>query len=1044
MDTSDHRPEETPKTPSEAADSLSGAPEDIAIPDDALAVEAAAPVTPEPAALETDAPEPDIVSRIVEEDAPRAPKSPRSSLRNGSGARARLWSAARWLAGAGAVTGAVAVAAAAIYYIRVTDDLPTLEAVREYKPAVMTRVHAGDGKLITEYSKQARVYVPVESIPPELQQAFVAAEDQRFYTHGGWDPIGLTRATLQAPIRKLRGQRIGGTSTLTQQVAKNFLTGDDYSIRRKVREIAIARRLERAFTKDEIVELYLNEIYFGRGAYGVAAASLKHFGKPMSELSLAQMTYLASVPKGPANYRLDDPRGFQRAKARQSYILGRMVEDGYITQAQADTAKAAPLEWIERLEGSEYLAAEYFNEEVRKEVFDRYGEDELYEGGLSVRTSLDTDMQLAARRALREGLEAYDLRHGYRGPLGRIDPKAWRTELAGFAAPPDIGDWRVAVVLDTASDRARLGLLELEDTAAIDPESGEPLKAAEPVPVEGELPLSGMKWAGEARANGTVGPKPSKTGDVLSAGDVILVAAQGDGSFALRQVPAVNGAILAMDPHTGRILALVGGYSFQQSQFNRATQAYRQPGSSFKPFVYAAALENGFTPASQVLDAPFVIEAADNNCRQGLRSARAGDCNRYYKPSNYSAGQWYGLSTLRLGIEKSRNAMTVRLANDIGMGKVGEMGERLGIYDDVPGELAWSLGAGETTLLRLANAYATSVNGGKKVTPSIIDRVQDGTGRTVFRHPEECVPCYQDDWTGQSPPELSDTREVLLDPVTAYQTTFMMQGVVDNGTGRTIAELGRPLGGKTGTTNDYKDAWFMGFSPDLVAGVYVGFDTPETMGREAGGVVAAPIFKAFMGEVLADAPVVPFRIPEGVSLAPVNRDTGEPSFIGAENYILEAFRPGSEPGIGSASSPIGFGSSSVGSPLFGGGSDTFDYDFATPDELAARAAGENMSEDGASEDASSRPSELKPSESSSATPDPQPAGPPAGPVEQNAPDTAQSASRPTPPADPLHNILNAATEAVSGDTPANESSQERDPEPDQNEDPLENIDDGLY
>ena len=926
----------------------------------------------------------------IAEDGP-APRRERK------GGRLRRW--ALGLLATGAAVGVVGLAAAGVYYVRATDELPTLEAVRDYSPGVMTRVHAGDGKVIAEYSKQARVYVPIESIPRELQLAFVSAEDQRFYTHGGWDPIGLTRATLQAPIRKARGQRIGGTSTLTQQVAKNFLVGDDYSIRRKVREIAIARRLEEAFSKDEILELYLNEIYFGRGAYGVAAAALKHFGKPMDELSLAEMTYLAAVPKGPANYRLDSESGFRRAKARQSYILGRMVEDGYITQSDADAARAEPLEWVERLEGGEYLASEYFNEEIRKIVFDQYGEDELYEGGLSIRTTLDTDMQLAARRALREGLEAYDRRHGYRGPIAYVSVEDWEAELMALEPPADIGDWQVAVVLE-AGDTAQLGLLDVPEDAGVDPETGEALDS-EPVLVRGELRLADMAWAGEARANGAVGPKPKRAADALSAGDVILVEAleeEGDGAegrYALRQVPEVNGAIMAMDPHTGRVLALVGGYSFQQSEFNRATQAFRQPGSSFKPFVYAAALENGYTPASQVLDAPFVIEAPD---------AEGG----FYSPSNYSAGQWYGLSTLRLGIEKSRNAMTVRLANDIGMDKVESLAERFGIYDDVPRELAWSLGAGETTLLRLANAYSMMLNGGTRVEPTLIDRVQDGSGTTIYRHPRECTECYQEEWDGQDPPSYRSEGERVIDPVTAYQSTFMMQGVVDNGSGRTIAELGRPLGGKTGTTNDYKDAWFMGFSPDLVAGVYVGFDRPQTMGRESGGVVAAPIFKAFMKEALDGAPVVPFRIPGGVSLAPVNRNTGEPSFIGAEDYILEAFRPGTEPQIGERGGfnlGIGDGGGFGDGAYDGGGSAGFGFG-----ELESEAANDFEGETERLLDEARR----------------------------NAVEHSDSTSDATRP-DDIASILDAASRSLR--EPAPEDPQGSDDNPDQ---PLEDLDDGLY
>jgi len=845
-----------------------------------------------------------------------------------SGVR-RLWTMIKWGVGGGAVLGLFAAIFVFIFVVRVTKDLPSLETLAEYKPPVMTRVHAGDGKLISEFSKQARVFVPVETIPEKLQQAFVSAEDKRFYDHNGWDPIGLTRAALTAPMKKIKKQRIGGTSTITQQVAKNFLVGDDYSMTRKIREIAIARRMEKALTKDDIIELYLNEIYFGRGAYGVAAASLKHFGKPMDELSLAQMTYLASVPKGPANYRLDDPDGYKKAKARQSYILGRMAEDGYITAADVETAKTAELDWTQRLEGAEFLAAEYFVEEARKDIYKKYGEDELYSGGLSIRTTLDTQMQLSARKALRRGLEMYDRRHGYRGPLGHMDDFSdWKQKLAAFDAPKDIGQWRVALVKSAKGDEATLGFVPADED--------------DDRPMEGRLSAKDMGWAFGVDDKDVKVPITQ----ILTAGDIILVEvkAKTEIEYNLRQVPEANGGLIAMDPHTGRVLALVGGYSFDQSQFNRATQAYRQPGSAFKPFVYAAALDRGYTPASQVLDAPFVIERQDALCVEeeldengnpiivdeldalplrGTAVQEAGavedtedaeECEKFYKPSNYNEGAWYGLSTLRLGLEKSRNAMTVRLANDIGMRPIQHYGKAFGIYDDVKPELAWSLGAGETTLLRLASAYSTLVNGGKSVTPTLLDRVQDGKGKTVFVHNDDiCEACAVDEWQGQAPPELPDMRETVVDPVTAYQVTFMLKGVVDNGTGRSISVLNRPLGGKTGTTNDYRDAWFMGFSPDLVAGVYVGYDTPRPLNNEAGGKAAAPIFRDFMREALKDKPVVPFRIPEGVTLSPVNRDTGEPSFIGAPNFILEAFRPGSEPRLGDLASTI----------RVGGGSDTF-------------------------------------------------------------------------------------------------------------------------
>jgi penicillin-binding protein 1A len=875
--------------------------------------------------------------------------------------KTRVFSIFKWGFIAGLFISICAALFIFIFIMRSTRDLPSLETLSNYKPQIMTRVHAGDGKLIEEFAEEQRVFISGDKIPDQLKHAFIAAEDQRFYTHAGWDPVGLTRAALQAPLRKIKGKRIGGTSTITQQVAKNFIVGDDYSIRRKIREIAIARRMEKALDKDQIIELYLNEIYFGRRSYGVAAASLNYFGKPLGELSLAEMTYLGALPKGPNNYRLDQERGRERAATRQSYILGRMVEDGYITQGQSDAAKQEDLEWITRFDGQEYLAADYFVEEARKEIFDLYGEDELYSGGLSIRTTLDTQMQLAGRKALRRGLENFDRRRGYRGPIGRFeDFSDWKTRLAEFKPPADIAPWRVALVRSVNKTSAKLSFA---DAAAVSSEA--------PQDKEGVATLEGLEWAAKVLPNDKKGKTPEAVSDVLTAGDIILVEAVSGKSgqtkdgvqiYGLRQVPQVNGGLIAMDPHTGRVLALIGGYSFNQSQYNRVTQAQRQPGSAFKPFVYAAALENEFTPSSQVLDAPFVIARNDaDKCDEadlalqeaaeaGLRNADIDDaeaaseveeCERFYKPSNFSEGRWYGLSTLRLGLEKSRNAMTVRLASDIGMTPVKKIGEGVGIYDDVKPELAWSLGAGETTLLRLAKGYSVLVNGGKNVTPRIIDRVQNRSGETVYLHGETaCEICAQDEWTGQSAPVLNDNRDQAMDPITAYQVTYMLKGVVDNGTGRSISVLGRPLGGKTGTTNDFKDGWFMGFSPDLVAGIYVGYDTPRPLALESGGKVAAPIFRDFMGEVLKGKPKVPFRIPEGITLAPVNRDTGEPSFIGAPNYILEAYRSGTEPGLSQFGPSIRVGGGSYSLDDSGGASDDnadfydLDYGFDDDAELA--------------------------------------------------------------------------------------------------------------
>ena len=874
----------------------------------------------------------------------------------------------KWLFAIGSVLGLVVAVALFVFIARATKDLPSIETLAEYKPAIMSRVHAGDGKLISEFRTQARVFVPIETIPLPLQHAFVAAEDQRFYEHSGFDLIGFTRAMVANIGHALKKERFEGGSTLTQQVAKNFLVGNERHVSRKVREVFIARRIERAMDKDKILELYLNEIYFGNGAYGVAAASLNYFGKPMKELTLDEIAYLAVLPKAPNNYQVSNPDKKKRAIFRRNYVLTRMAEDGYADKAEAEAAKEKDIITKKRLQGETYLAAEYFVEEARKKIYTLYGQDELYSGGLSIRTTLDTDMQLAARRALRKGLEGYDRRHGYRGPLSTFDNfDDWKSALAEFEGPKDVGDWRVALVLEADAQKAELAFAD-KQTVANDDASDEDIEQAKAA-ARGTLALSDIAWAVKSLPKGRVGNKLTKLTQAVNKGDIILVQRKPKEKTAynLRQVPKVNGGIIAMDPHTGRVLAVVGGYSFEQSQFNRATQAKRQPGSAFKPFVYAAALDNGYTPSSQVLDAPFVIERQDIECEEneeGTLELRAVDedgqikitpegetgadalapealdpdaelieedeCERFYKPSNYNTGKFYGLSTLRLGLEKSRNAMTVRLANDIGMTPVNRYARRFGIYDETKPELAWALGAGETSLLRLAAAYSGLVNGGKKVTPIILDRVQDGKGKTVYSGAGSiCDECSQEDYLGGPPPVMPDLRDKVLDPVTAYQVTFMLKGVVDNGTGWRARRLERPVAGKTGTTNDSLDTWFMGFTPDLVAGVYVGMDSPEEMGKETGSSAASPIFVDFMEEALKGRPKVPFRIPEGVTLSPVNRDTGEPSYIGAPDFILEAFRPGTEPRLGDLASTIRVGS---GGDSFG----SYDYGFDNSSEVDER------------------------------------------------------------------------------------------------------------
>jgi len=750
--------------------------------------------------------------------------------------------------------------------------LPDYQQLADYQPPTMTRVHAGDGRLLAEYALERRVFVPIGAMPALIKDAFIAAEDKNFYSHQGVDLGGVLRAAIQNAANLGRNKRPSGASTITQQVAKNFLLTNELSVERKVKEAILAFRIERALTKDRILELYLNEIYLGQGSYGVAAAALNYFNRSLDQLSIAEAAYLAGLPKGPNNYNpLQYP---ERAKARRDYVIDRMVEDGYITEAQGKTAAAEPIE-VRKRDPDEVVKADYFAEEVRRELFARYGEAGLYKGGLSVRTTLDPRLQAIADHVLRDGLIAYDRHHGWRGPLSKgANTKDWAASLASLAVPGGAGSWQLAVVLKLDDQGADIGL-----------KGG----------ARGRIPFAEMQWAKPWLPDQRWGNPPRRPADVLTAGDVILVepvTTGGEGgkvkypadSYGLRQIPDVGGALVALDPHTGRVLAMTGGLSYELSQFNRATQALRQPGSSFKPFVYMAALDNGFTPSSIVLDAPFVIDQGP-----GLPK---------WKPSNFE-NQMLGPIPVRVAIEKSKNLATVRVAESIGIDKVADYAERFGVVDHLPHYLSMSLGAADTTLLRMTTAYAMIVNGGKRIEPTFIDRIQDREGRTILRHDRRrCVGCSPLMWDHGPPPALPDEREQVVDPATAYQMVSILQGVIDNphGTGHIISVLHRPLAGKTGTTNDSDSVWFIGFSPDLVVGTYVGFDQPRTLGaRDTGGSVCAPIFRDFMAEALKDVPATPFRIPPGVRLVRVNADTGQLAQAGDARDIYEAFKPGTEP-----------------------------------------------------------------------------------------------------------------------------------------------------
>jgi penicillin-binding protein 1A len=783
-----------------------------------------------------------------------------------------------FLFAAGTILFLVAIAGVAGLMWHFSKDLPDYSQLQDYEPPVMTRVHAGDGALVAEYARERRLYLPIQAVPKLVINAFLSAEDKNFYEHGGLDFNGIARAGILYLQNLGSSRRPQGASTITQQVAKNFLLTNELSFTRKIKEALLAMKIERTYTKDKILELYLNEIYLGFSAYGVAAASLLYFDKSVHELTVPEAAYLAALPKAPTY--LHPFRQRERAIERRNYVIDRMVENGYVKAADGEKFKKEPLNVTARPTGAHIFAAEYFAEEVRREIYERYGEKKLYEGGLSVRTTLDPKMQILARKVLVDGLVKYDENLGYRGPVQKIDVSGdWGLKLADVKALNDIG-WKLAVVLETSDQSARIGFQPGREPG------GAVVKARQ----VGLIGLDGVRWA-KAASGPTRGKVPAKVSQVLEPGDVIYVEPLlgkdgkevGDNQYRLRQVPEVSGAITVMDPFTGRVLAMVGGFSFDQSQFNRATQALRQPGSSFKPFVYAAALDNGYTPSTVVMDSPIEIDQGP-----GLG---------VWRPENYSAGKYYGPQTLRFGIEHSRNVMTVRLAQDVGMPLIAEYSKRFGVYDDLPPYLSFALGAGETTVLRMTAAYSMFANGGRRIKPTLIDRIQDRYGHTIYKHDQrECRGCNADRWANQPEPTLVDRREQVIDPMTAYQITSMMEGVVQRGTATVVREVGKPVAGKTGTTNDEKDVWFVGFSPDLAVGVYLGFDKPKPLGRGAtGGHMAAPIVKEFLKVALADKPSVPFRVPAGIKLIRIDAKSGLRAGPGAERVILEAFKPGTAP-----------------------------------------------------------------------------------------------------------------------------------------------------
>ncbi len=742
--------------------------------------------------------------------------------------------AGRWLAlAAVGVLSLIAVAgfSLAIYAAWLFHDLPDASDLAEYRPPTSTRVYAWDGTLIGEFGKERRIFVPYDQIPPLQVRAFLAAEDRKFFEHGGIDVSGLGRALTRDVWNLARGRKLQGGSTITQQVAKNVLLSNDPTFGRKIKEAILARRIEQVLPKERILELYLNEIWLGYRSYGVAAAAFNYFGKPLNELSVAQMAYLAALPKGPSNY--DPVRRRTAAITRRNWIIDEMASMGAISRAQADGAKREDLKVQTAPERAHYHDADYFVEEARRTAIAQLG-DKAENGGLYIRTTIDSTLQTAARVALMKGLEAYDRRHGWRGAWGHSDLQpGWEKEATEKAAPAERRAWR---------------------PAAIDRITGNLVHVVLPSGGAGDLDAKDVAWARATKG--------------LAVGDLIFVEPEDNAKlYNLRQVPTVNGAIVAIEPHSGRTLAMVGGYSFSLSKFNRATQANRQPGSSFKPFVYATALENGFTPASVVSDAPISLPGANG---------------AIWEPENYKH-ETSGPGPIRNGLVYSRNLMTLHIAMKVGMKAIAANAIKFGVVDKMEPVLAMAIGAGETTPYRLVSAYSMFPNGGRRIDPHLIEQVGDRNGQLVLRSDKRDCPHCADAFSGQESPRIQPAGTQVLDPITAYAITLMLQGVVQNGTGAAVSSLGYPLAGKTGTTNDYRSAWFVGYSPNLVAGVFVGFDDNRSLGEgETGAVAAVPIFIDFMREALKGQPKTDFKAPKDTRFITVNGHR-------------EAFRPGQEP-----------------------------------------------------------------------------------------------------------------------------------------------------
>jgi len=722
-----------------------------------------------------------------------------------------------------------------------SNNLPDYKFLKNYKPSVSSKVYSGDGELVSDFSSEKRIFIPYKAIPKIVINSFLSSEDKNFFTHPGVDAKGVMRAVINNISNIIAARRLEGASTITQQVAKNFLLTNEVSLNRKIKEAILAFRIERALSKERILELYLNQIYLGEGAYGVASASLEYFDKPISELNYEEAALLAALPKAPSRY--NPYKNIELAKFRRDLVLKNLSENNYIN-IKKYTEFIGNKIVLKKRKKIFLEDARYYVEDIRKDVIDKLGFDNVYKQGLNINTPINLNLQKIATQSLRDGLISYDKRRGWRGPIMKgKNINNWTNGLEKFRLEKSI-NWDLAIIKKI-------------DKFSTEIETEKKLK--------GSINYENISWT------------KKEFEELFNIGDVIYVEKINNDIFALRQLPNVNGGIVAMDPFTGRVLALSGGFSFKKSEFNRATQALRQPGSAFKPFIYALALENGYTPSTLILDAPLVVEQ--------------GSDLKMWKPENYGK-KFYGPSTLRMGLEKSRNLMTVRIAQDLGLKKIVNFSKKLGIYDNPSELLSISLGSAETTLLKLTSAYSSFVNGGKLVKPIMIDRIQDSEGNTIFNNEKrKCINCDQLSALSKNYPNIEDNFPQIFSAETAYQMTSILEGVIQNGTGKKLKDLKLDLGGKTGTTNGNTDAWFIGFTSKLAIGVYVGSDNPKSLGRyETGAKTALPVFKNFIKNAVKKEEARPFKVADNILMMVIDPVTGKKARIGSKKIIIEAYK----------------------------------------------------------------------------------------------------------------------------------------------------------